>query len=989
MAAATDKRSSPADKIMAVRMPIYKNITESDIRDDYALFRLYTDEGITPSAVVTAVADPFVAAFIIQTRFSESRHLKALLNYGLDNATYNALKKHLADASKEDIDLITASRPAGAGQSECLDALRGELYRIRGIDLDADESVSAYCVLGYVTLSGVYLAGSGAVIGKYLGRFPELIEILDPGAEAVRGVFVKNIGVFLDRFIETGVVFRLLGDVQLEDALDAQPGAAASVAAERPAGALSPEQIGRILEAAGSGRRDGEVMEQFIERVKGMADLNRVARVVLSAAHDSVVFGHFGGWLTERMSRAMARLDGTTAAAYCYVQLYYQFIARRELVLSASPLFSLVADQIENDKKYNSISAIKMALIEIGDDFVPLARLFVHFIHFIGRCPFTLADILPLPERFFLAALDRKQSSASEGAAAAQLKRFHLNPLHDRIRRAAASGLDPDLFAKYLIARGIYYPINLTSYIGIMSPGYKLLYALHNLDWAASAISELRAIGLPRELYMALRKSDHRGVLTEADTLRHDEQLLVGYDKNELVGGRTRPIPDGLASDLRFAWAGSAQPVQSPVQPAGQAAASPPVHGLNTVLDGVMGAVKAGEDAAHLFDGVASPSDYIYVVRNVLDWIRGTRYTGAFSVTVEQTVGRYRLGYSDVSSILECLAPASASLLVQLASALPSAGLTSLISDHPKYASQIADGIILGCESSLRCSVPHIVSDLLQSTQDAVILTALLVCSRSGSVPPVDVTQFLDSKNDSVVAEAAALLEPGTHNEKLLEIIFSRGVIDDVCVSCFRSLDLSAVHDSFVRRIYALFYVEPLEYLKRELFQYGFAVDEHIVIELISALVDVYCPVLFGRATSLFRSFPFTRECYQAVIVRLDTTNDCFREWAIQKMAESPADNAKIQHIVKICQVLANEDSLHIVGLAIETLQTLLGKMTSASERRSVLCLFEEWIRHKKLSRLSLRVYPLSMADRPRYDRLFRSHPDPEEKQLLRDVYRL
>lgn len=248
-------------------------------------------------------------------------------------------------------------------------------------------------------------------------------------------------------------------------------------------------------------------------------------------------------------------------------------------------------------------------------------------------------------------------------------------------------------------------------------------------------------------------------------------------------------------------------------------------------------------------------------------------------------------------------------------------------------------------------------------------------CYSSLASPDFNICHLITHTSDSVLLEVIRNINGNGHNSTLLDLIFKRAVLDELAAEAIKKLAISDISEKDLQRIYSMFHLNPLNYIKYEIYKFGFDLNEDVVVDLIRELGNVYSDDLFGKITAILSKFDMTEKCYGQMISSLDPANYNFKRWALKTIR---TDGILLPFFIKLCWFVHNEEDLETVRSAILVLQS--GKKYD---------IIEKWAKMKKFERLTRRVYPLVMTDPVFYKRVYDSCPTVEEKRMLNDVYDL
>lgn len=381
--------------------------------------------------------------------------------------------------------------------------------------------------------------------------------------------------------------------------------------------------------------------------------------------------------------------------------------------------------------------------------------------------------------------------------------------------------------------------------------------------------------------------------------------------------------------------------------------------------------------SAEALEKIESGSDYSYIITSLYGWCKENRMFPLLVEFYKASGEGYEIKYADVADFVSRAFRKfkDPEIIRATASCLHPDDVLCLIRDFEEYDAQIAEGLIKKIKNS-GCS--PIFEVLVEKMVMSKVLSQESVGSRCYSAlqsPKFSIDHLLSHTKDEILAESIKQLKGESFNSQLLSIIFRRGTLDYLTALALQKLDISQVDQKDLHRIYSLFHISPLNYVRFNVHKLGFSLNEHMAIDLIRDLESVFSDELFEKVSSILSGFEMTEACYNQMISSLSTSNHHFKSWVFEHLR---TESIALPFFVKVCWFICNEDDLEIVKSAILVLK--------AGRTFDVI---EKWAGMKKLERLTRRVYPLRMRDPRFYERLFVKCQCEEEKNMLRDVYGL
>ncbi|KAI4291887.1 hypothetical protein PAPHI01_1161 [Pancytospora philotis] len=1004
------------DSLLELRRPLFKRIAQKDLDKSSQLYMHYRNNTVTQELLLDSSEDAFTVAFYYSSAFDIMDYLRHLRRSDITNVAYNVMKEYLKDASAAAICEITAPVQSDLG-SQLLAILRGELFRISGIPLDL-ASADEYTVFGYVTMYDILAQSFEEVFGAYAKINPRIIALLDINEPRVQAACAGSIAHVFEYLLETGTIYRIVPALDFK-LIDGD----CVVRLLSEASLKHVENASRVAMAA-----------QIIDKLAVEADfvhfVSTATRALCTPASFTKLFEPLSASVRSHLKRTEHALSADCVEALA--ALSYVIMHHTKMFTTAAHFASAaVAEHIRCDiaaglEKF-SIDALMKALAGPESSFITDARLYVIYNAFLDTHTPSIAEVLGLPDTFFMLSLARIDT-----AEARLLREFHINLAHDRIKQRVASSISKDLLAAYLIKRNIWFPMDMQPYAAQMTDRYKLLYAQYNLEWAVANIDEIRRIGITKHIWTVISLSAHKDILNEADRRAVDLQVIGTEHGKRALEDETSEEHERRVKAMKgvlFRWKEEDAPEN------GATAADDAVvindiaykPGINTNVSQIYDTLRSEQnDFSECFSKIASDAEYLYTFKSIYEWVQDSRHVAKLGLLLKATAPFYALRYGDFSEMVAAMVAKAAdhSILAHVVCSVSSEDVLRIIADYPDRSDEIAAGIGLmhgkyANPERLECGLPHLLDALKDrlarngaEAAEASLLAATqlvggLVTSTANSEVLVgvkaarfldghgfDIAGLLGTSDDAILGYVAQQIEKGQHNAEILRIIFSRGVLDGITATLIAKLDTASVSSANMNRIYSMFYIAPLSYIEYKIYEHGFTLNDNMVTELVAALSSLYESELFGRVAQILGSYRFTQPCYHAIIQRLDTRNALFKVWAVEALGDMKA--ISLPYFVQYCRFIANEDDLSIVGQALRVLLRIfryepsaLQENTASSETRPLRSCILKWAENKKLIQLVRRVYPLCMENPQRCMTLVRNCPSSEESAMLREVYQL
>ncbi len=388
-------------------------------------------------------------------------------------------------------------------------------------------------------------------------------------------------------------------------------------------------------------------------------------------------------------------------------------------------------------------------------------------------------------------------------------------------------------------------------------------------------------------------------------------------------------------------------------------------------------------------DGIDNYNDYFYIISNLYSWTKESKYLKTLGIFLENTITNYNVIYNDFKNIVReiILKYGQYTLISCLVISIPVEDIKSLVSDYSEQAEFIFNGIIkkhLMAESDEKERISILIKEFIYS--DNVTETFIgIKCYECVADKGYSILHLLDSKNDDIILEGLKYIEKGKYDEKLLKMIFKRAMVDRICVESLSKLNIDAIDEKDISRIYSLFYIAPLEYVKYECYKYGFILNDNIAQDLVNCLQNIYDPVFFNKVADLLRSYSFTNECYNLVIENLDCNNFYYKKWAFTKLTSIEVlDKA---NFIKICFFIANEIDINLVIDAVEMLRIYFIDNKRTEEHFVYQKIFTRWLENKKLECLIRRIFPIFDTSKEKWAKLLERCDNNNEVLLLQNLF--
>lgn len=370
-----------------------------------------------------------------------------------------------------------------------------------------------------------------------------------------------------------------------------------------------------------------------------------------------------------------------------------------------------------------------------------------------------------------------------------------------------------------------------------------------------------------------------------------------------------------------------------------------------------------------------SDKDYMYIVSNLFTWFSKNKFFIDLINFYIKTATNYSLDYFLLKEFLNKVVIKYKYMLnyqdliketLQTTAIALSIGIVEFIEDFTDYEVIISYGFYKNNLDS------KLIREMVFSSSHSLQFIGSRCYNKLHS-PDFDLLHLIETDSDIILREILKT-KIGANNDVLLNILFKRGVLDEINANIIKLLDIKLLQSVDLSRVYSLFHLDPLNYVAFGLHGLGFALNESIVIDLIKCLESVYCASLFKEITDILKSFSNTDEIYKQMIISLND-NYLFKCWVLRNLN---TENISLPFFIKFCWFIANEDDLELVRLGIIVLK-----------KGKVYDIIESWSKIKKFEKLVRRIYPLIRFDPVRYRRIYDGCADIEEKAMLDEIYGL
>lgn len=394
---------------------------------------------------------------------------------------------------------------------------------------------------------------------------------------------------------------------------------------------------------------------------------------------------------------------------------------------------------------------------------------------------------------------------------------------------------------------------------------------------------------------------------------------------------------------------------------------------VSKLLQEIYDKIKENTDVCvELMKNVKISEDYLYIIINLHTWLKEQNCLADLYIN---TVINYEIKLAYIESFLKKMYEKfkQNNIIIYTIAALDQDDIINFINLFPYIDEKVIfDGMLMKLKKSeFDC---QIIKKMVFSGRERQE-TIGSQCYKYLNMPDFNLNHLVNHTKDEVIVEVIRQLKDRKNNDIILEIIFRRGSLDLLFSEAIKKLDVELVSQENLIRIYSFFHINPLNYIKYEIYKYGFEINEQIAIDIIKVMENVYSETTFETVETVLKRFEITQNCHNQIISCLNSSNLLFKTWACKILN---TENISLPYFVKFCWFIANEDDLDIVKMALEVLKK--GKKYN---------IIQKWAKMKKLERLTRRIYPVQMEDKSLYIEIFHKCQCHYEKNMLKEVYNL
>lgn len=1023
------------ENLTHIRNPKIKVVSFDDIDKDSDLYIKYKQGCLTEEYLLNSFESQFVIAFYFSKISSVHKYLHSLIEKPITNQSYNVLKQYLKGYEVEEINKLFSCQESPILKALHGEVYR--INRISFPDMDR-ESLSIFdefFFLGYVTAGSIMMNNFASIFDYYIKYNPKILSILDLSNALVLSSITKNFDICFSYLLKSRLILNILANLDLKKLTNAQLFAVYSLknVSDDHINLLSSYKISNgfidlLLALCIDFNFYSKIKKNIFQNIDKLKCKRGLDLFMLSFYHEPLSFDMN---IFEKFCK-LNKLCNSEEYRYLARDLHVQinddiiqeikeiYKKENEIVFDCSNKISSTTNHqildnpydntFENNKHKDShVKSFEQDLSDLFDiscrQTIKLTTLFAKFTCYIFRKSIDTTTILDFPEKFFSYAL--KYDTAED---AKNLKLFNDNLLNDRLKLQLYQKIPRDLFCKYLIKRYKLFSTDLEEYEYLMDAKYKIMYGCFNLKWAAKHIQELDQIGLSDKLYRLLKNSEFKNCLESVKNIPKNSvfveseienikkikvscesdicaETFAPYELKSLK--KDKIVEDVIKDDMVDSSNGSYSEDDGKIHSEDIEISdnldneylteplSSDHKNIHIICQKVYDSFKSDiADVSSLIFQVESSCDYEYLLNTIYNWSSQNRHFIDFQNLFIMYSSHFSISYSVCRMALLSTYKKfrSPDLIVAIAKSIKVTDIFDLIEDF-KEMKLISDGYNILVQKYSRDNKMHEIINRMVFSDE---VSQVYIGSRAYKLlisPTFDLNHLVKYKLDDIVCEAVRQLEDKKHNDLLIPVLFSRGLTDELSALICQKIDISQLNEKNLQRLYSLFYLNPLNYVKYEIYKHGFSLDDHIVLDLIKALENVYSPDLFDQIVKILKSYEFKQEAYDQIVSMLDTSNHSFKSWALQNIS---TENINLPFFVKFCLFVSNEDDLDLVRSAIKVLKE--GKSYD---------IIDKWAQSKKFERLTRRIYPLRMTDKNFYMNLLNRCNDIDEIDMLKQAYNL
>lgn len=943
-----------------------KKISFDSLDKTSELMTLFKKNQLTKEKLLNSPENLFVIAFFYDNLFDIVDYLKYLISQPITNQSYNVIKTYARKLSHSSVCKLFDSSPIQA-------VLKGEIYRICKMEID---DFSPFFIYGFCTSGNILLPNFEETFEKCIEKSLDLLLLLDFSEERVYRTVIKNINSCFDYLISRNIFDKVICHIDFSKLIDI----------DENDNLKKYDRICRIFKCS-------NLIDTAVQKLKELSS-NEIIEIAVIISEERMVYSKIKELVLEHIKDLKSLEHPKTILQFLFIVLYYDFSTFDRTYISEICTNFGCSNNDEyklllNDQSYQ-IKGDLLEKIKNCHSFTELTKLFAEFMILAKQGNLTLGQILDLPEKFFSFALNLINSESAKN-----LKIFNDNLLNERLKESVYKKIDQKDFAFYLIKRYKTFPVDLTGYEYLMDGKYKQMYGLLNLKWASDHIDELK-YNLTDRLYRALKNSHYSECLSniqysenisikfcspsnkvleflESENTRHGKKFKtvdIAFDNNSDSSESTVIENNTTESDKDNHDAIEVEEYSSE-----ESVNMTLLNNSNQIIQAIYDQFKS-EDSNFgiLIKDFKDSKDFEYALDILFGFTSKNKKIEKFYKFFIDSIVHFTIEYGKHKEMIRFLFEKFRDFVIfeNCAFSIQFSDLKSFICDFP-YTEPIYKGLgkrIEACEDQNDYTL--LVKDLVFSNSIPSIIIGSKLFSLFKS-PGFNLNHLLSFKRDEVVYEAIKQLNSSNYNNELVPILLNRGLTDEMSALICQKLDHSQLSEKNLQRIYSLFYLNPLNFIKFEIYKFGFSLDEHIVLDLIKSISTSYSESIFEKVSPILARFEFTQSCYDQMISSLDTSNSLFKDWVFENLR---TENISLPFFVKLCWYVCNEDDIAYVEKAIRVLKN--GR---------IFDIIEKWAKIKKFERLIRRVYPLRLIDREFYFRIFDNCTDENEKRILRSIY--
>lgn len=969
------------EQIKQIRKPTFKSISFENMDTNNEMYIAFKKNNLTRNDLLNSAENNFLVAFFYNELFDIKEYLKYLSETTITQQSYNVIKLYLKNiGNKNNTDFIN-SFFENSQNNRILKILKGEIYRIHKISID---NYDPYFFIGYCTIGDVFLDNFEDTFNLFIDHSADTIKVLKEFGfysktlinERLINITLKNLSNCINSILSEGILDLFIDYINFT--------------------VIDIELLCKIC-------KNSQKQNELIEKLSNILDLETSLEVFIKLSDDFNMFLIYKNFVIQKLKILTEEfIEKNKKTVFDILNILYFYEPNNLFNIdNLNKSFDVLKEETDY-KIIHKISGLDinneiMNQIRPNDTFIETIQKFGIFSYFCTfNEPILNDQILELPEKFFNIAL-----SSISTESAKNLKIFNDNPFNERLRKSIYTKIDRDIFIKYLIKRYKFFKdidfLNEDSkYEKMMDDKYKVFYALYNLEWANKHIEELNEIGISDKLYFLLKNSTFKGCLTKInyqmnnDTIKEESNNNSNNSINSNKNSSNNSINSNASNnnsnininkneidikqnyDLKMIQIETDENTKRLKNNVSEENGD-----QKSALQSIYNEFKNEERNFNKYlRNIKSKHEFYDILKTLFLWSKKRKDFLIFIEFFKISLQFFEVDFEEIYEVVLEITKKHKDIEIfkKLAVSLKIDQIPRFIDEFSEYINFIIEGLIIKIRKEQNTeNFNKIVNLLIKSTSTSRILVGVKLYSLLKN-PNFDLDDLLTNNNDNILLEVIINLKK-PNNKRLLEILYQRGVIDQFSAEICKKLVISELAVQDKERIHSLFCLNPLNYIKYEISNSGFLLDEQISIDLIKSLATVYSESTFEMVSNALSTFQWTQQCFDQMVISLDHCNFLFKSWVFDNLNTK---NITLPIFIKLCWFIGNENNMEILKKALLILKE--GK---------VYDIIDSWAEMKKLDRLTIRIYPLRLNNIEIYKNKISTLKDEEELAVLNEVYDL